>query len=115
MGIAASQEAQNQTDSAAAAYQRVISAFPGSGSVAPAEFALGRIAERQNKLTEAMSHYENVARASLGGTLREEAMMHASDLKAKIDAAAPKPAAKPQAELAPKAAVPSPTQPAAKP
>jgi predicted negative regulator of RcsB-dependent stress response len=115
LGIAASLEAQNQTDSAAAAYQRVISAFPGSGSVAPAEFALGRIAERQNKLTEAMSHYENVARASLGGTLREEAMMHASDLKAKIDAAAPKPAAKPQAEFTPKAVVPSPTQPAAKP
>jgi predicted negative regulator of RcsB-dependent stress response len=115
LGIAASLEAQNQTDPAAAAYQRVISIFPSSSSVAPAEFALGRIAERQNKLTEAMSHYESVVRASLGGSLRDQAMMHASEVKAKIDAAAPKPAAKPQAEMAPKPVVPTPSQPASKP
>lgn len=115
LGIAASLDAQSQTDPAAAAYQRVISVFPSSASVAPAEFALGRIAERQNKLTEAMSHYEKVARTSLGGSLRDEAMMRASDLKVKIDAAAPKPVAKSPVEAAPKPLVPPPAQPASKP
>jgi len=119
LGFAASLEAQNQTDMAAAAYQRVLSVFPTSSSVAPAEYALGRIAEQQNKLTEAMGHYQKVVQVSLGGSLREEAMMHASSVKIKMDAAAPKaapaassaPAAKPAA--APGAAPV--TQPAAKP
>lgn len=115
LGIAASLEAQNQIDPAAAAYQRVVSAFPGSSSLASAEFALGRIAERQNKLTDAMGHYENVVRASLGGSLRQEAMMHAADVKARIDAAAPKPTAKPQPEVAPKVSVSSQPLPAVKP
>ena len=107
LGIAACLEAQKQTDAAAAAYQRVVSVFPTSASLAPAECALGRLAEQQGKLNEAMGHYENVVRASLGGSLREEAMMHASDLKARLAAAAPKPA--PAAGAAPAA------QPAAKP
>lgn len=100
LGIAACLESQNQMDAAMAAYQRVISAFPGSGSVAQAEFALARQAEKQNKLTEAVSHYENVVRASLGGSLREEAMMHAAELKAKVEAAAPKAAVAPSAQPA---------------
>jgi tetratricopeptide (TPR) repeat protein len=127
LGIAASLEAQNQTDTAAAAYQRVLSLFPTSLSVAPAEYALGRIAESQNKLSEAMGHYQRVVQVSMGGSLREEAMMHASDVKARMDAAAAKPvsaansapaakpAIKPQVEAAPKPAVPTRPQPAAKP
>jgi hypothetical protein len=51
----------------------------------------------------------------MGGSLRDQAMMHASEVKAKIDAAAPKPAPKAQAEVAPKAVVPTPAQPASKP
>ncbi len=117
LGIAACLEAQNQTAAAAAAYQRVVSVFPTSASVAPAEYALGRLAEQQNKLSEAMSHYQNVARASLGGSLREEAMIHASDLKARMDAAAPKtaPAASSAPAAKPVTAPVAAPQPAAKP
>jgi predicted negative regulator of RcsB-dependent stress response len=93
LGIATCLESQNKLDEAAAAYQRVISVFNDSPCVQPAEFALGRIAEQQNKLTEAVSHYESVARSGLGGSLAQEAAMRASDLKAKIAATAPKPAA----------------------
>ncbi len=93
LGVAASLEAQNKLDLAAAAYQKVASGFAGSSSVLPAEFALGRIAEQQNKLSEAMSHYDNAARASLGGTLAQEAAQRAYELKNKLAATAPKPAA----------------------
>jgi len=111
LGIGACQEAQNQTDAAVATYQRVLSVFPTSTSVAPAEYSLGRIAEQQNKLSEAMGHYEKVMQVSLGGSLREEAMIHASSVKAKMDAAAPK--AAPAATSAP--AAKSATAPVAKP
>lgn len=121
LGIAACLEAQNQLDPAAAAYQRVLSVFPTSASVPSAEYALGRIAEQENKLSEAVSHYQNAVRASLGGSLRDEAMMRASDLKAKLDAAAtaPKPMTVPGSTPAAKpvtmpSAAPAP-QPAAKP
>ena len=86
------------------AYQRVTSVFAGSSSVVPAEFALGRIAEQQNKLTEAASHYENAARSALGGSLAQEAAQRAFEVKAKIAAAAPKPAAASQPAVAPKPA-----------
>jgi len=78
--------------------------------VLPAEFALGRIAEQQNKLTEAVSHFEKVARAALGGSLAQEAAMRESEIKTKIAAAAPKPAMTP----IPAAAAPKPVAPAAK-
>ena len=104
LGVAASLESQNKLDLAMAAYQRVTSVFAGSSSVVPAEFALGRIAEQQNKLTEAASHYENAARSALGGSLAQEAAQRAFEVKAKIAAAAPKPAAASQPAVAPKPA-----------
>ena len=111
LGVAASLEAQNKTDVAVSAYQRVISLFAGTGSVPEAEFALGRIAEQQNKLTEAETHYENAARAAMGGSLAQEAAVRASQLKTKLAAAAPKPAAAPAVTPKPAAA---PVTPAAK-
>jgi len=92
LGVAASLEAQNQLAPAAAAYQRLLATYPDSSSALAAEFALGRIAEQQNKLPEAASHYESVARASLAGSLAQEAAQRAFEIKSKI-AAAPKPAA----------------------
>jgi len=119
LGVAASLEAQNQTSLAEAAYRKVISAFPNSASAAPADFALGEMAEQQNRLNEAMSDYENAARASLGGSLRDEAMIRGMDVKARMEAASPKPAAKSLLEVAPKSGVatnPAVTpKPAAKP
>lgn len=104
LGLATCLESQNKLDAAVAAYQKVISVYPGSSSVPPAEFALGRIAQQQNKLTEAISHFENVARSPLAGSLAQEAAMHAGELKQKIAATVPKPAATMPA-VAPKPAV----------
>ena len=95
LGIAASLEAQNKLDQAAAAYQRVVSAFPDSPLLPTADLALGRIAEQQNKLTEALNHYEDAARSPMGGSIANEAMVRAAEVKAKTAATAPKPAASP--------------------
>jgi predicted negative regulator of RcsB-dependent stress response len=89
-GIAASLEAQNNLDGAQMAYQRVISMFPDATCVPAAKFALGRIAEQQNKMTEAMSHYQEVLRLPMAGSVGQEAMLRASELSAKMAAAAPK-------------------------
>jgi TolA-binding protein len=102
LGIGSSLDAQNKADLAASAYQRTISLFPGSSSIAPAEFALGALAEKQNKLPEAISHFENAGRASAGGSLAQQAMMRASELRAKVAAAAPKPTLQPQLQTLPK-------------
>jgi predicted negative regulator of RcsB-dependent stress response len=105
LGVAASLEAQNKLDAAAAAYQKVTISYASTSCVLPAEFALGRIAEQQNKLTEAMNHYENAARAPLGGTLAQEASQRAFEIKNKL-AAAPKAAVTPSAPPQPAAFTP---------
>jgi TolA-binding protein len=115
LGYAASLDAQNQTEPAAAAYGRVLSVFPSSPCVLQAEFALGRIAEQQNNPTEAMNHYEKVRREAAGTSLQQEAMIREASVKARMEAAAPKPAGPPQLEAAPKPAVQPPAPPAAKP
>lgn len=113
LGVAASLEAQNKTDQAFAAYQRVVSGFQNSPCIGQAEYALGRICEQQNKLTDAMNHYENATRESLSGSLRNEAMLHASELQARIAATAPKPATTLKPAVTPTPAPAS--QPATKP
>lgn len=104
LGLAASLEAQNKLDQAAAAYQRVVSVYPGSDCVQPAEFAMGRIAEAQNKLSVAITHYENVASIGGGSSLVREAAVREAEIKAKMAAAAPKPAAVTAPAVAPKPA-----------
>lgn len=98
LGLAASLEAQNKPDqlaAAAAAYQRVVSAYSTMPAcVQMADLALGRIAEQQNKFADAAKHYDAAARAVPGGSLYQEAMIRASELQPKL-AAAPKAAAKP--------------------
>jgi TolA-binding protein len=105
LGVAACLEAQNKPE-AASAYQKITTLYAGSTSVPPAEFALGRIAEQQNKLSEAVSHYENVARAGSGGSMAQEAGMRAVELKTKL-AAATKPAAVSSPIIAPKPVAPA--------
>ena len=107
--MGASLEAQGKTDLAVAAYQKVVSGYPGTPSALPAYFGLGRIAEAQGKLTEALNNYEDAARSgAAGGTLAQMALQNAQEVKAKIDAA-------PHATMAPTAAptlVPTLTVPA---
>jgi len=110
LGIAASLEAQNKLDLAAAAYHRVVTAYPDSGCVPMADLAQGRIAEQQNKLTEALNHYEDAARSPLGGSIAQEAMIRATELKAKMPATAAKPAASPAPAFMPTSIPPSATK-----
>ena len=54
----------------------------------PAYCALGRIAEAQGKLNEALNNYEDAARTgAAGGTLAQAAYQSAMVIKARIDAA----------------------------
>jgi TolA-binding protein len=115
VGMATCLESQNKADLAAAAYQRVISLFPGSVADAQAELALGRITEQQGKYSEAENHFEAAARGAAGSTIAQEAMLHAADLKVKVSAAAGA-APKPGAANSPAAFTPtSIVQPAVKP
>ncbi len=93
LGIGASLEAQGKTDQAATAYQRVISAYPGTPSDLPAYCGLGRIAEAQGKLNEALNDYGDAVRVGgQGNSMAQSAYLSGQAIKAKINAA-PKPAA----------------------
>ncbi|HTB85860.1 MAG TPA: tetratricopeptide repeat protein [Candidatus Sulfotelmatobacter sp.] len=92
MGVAASLEAQNKLDDAATAYQKVSTTYANQGAALPALCALGRIAEEQGHLTEALGNYQAAAHAGqAGGSLAQQAQIAVVELQAKI--AAQKPAA----------------------
>lgn len=85
LGVAASLEAQGKNDLAGVAYQKTASTYSTTPSALPAFCALGRLAEQAGKLNEALGHYENAARAGqAGGSLAQEAAMHAAEIKAKL-------------------------------
>jgi len=95
LGVASSLLAQNKLDAAGAAFQRVISLYASSTCVGEADLGLAEIAVQQKKYSEAASDFEQAARASMGTSLAQEAMMREADLKTKIAAAAPKAEAQP--------------------
>lgn len=87
LGVAASLEAQGKNDLAGVAYQKTASTYSTTPSALPALCALGRLAEQAGKLNEALGNYENAARAGqAGGSLAQEAAMHAAEIKAKLAA-----------------------------
>ena len=92
LGVASSLEAQGKLDDAATAYRKVTSQYADSASAVVAKFALGRIAEQQNKFTEAMSIYQEIAHNNLAGSMASEAALRALEIKSKLPAA-PAPAA----------------------
>jgi hypothetical protein len=66
----------------------VVSSYPGTPSVLPAYCGLGRIAEAQGKLSEALNNYEDAVRSGgAGGSLVQAAYQSAMQIKAKLDAA----------------------------
>ena len=87
LGVASSLEAQGKLDDAATAYRKVTSQYADSASAVVAKFALGRIAEQQNKFTEAMSIYQEIARNNLAGSMASEAALRAMEIKSKLPAA----------------------------
>ena len=93
LGMATCLDAQGKTEEAARAYKELFERYP-NGNVAPqARFSLARIYESQGKLEQARSLYEEVARAET--TIGNEAGMRLEELKTKLAAAPPPPAAFP--------------------
>jgi TolA-binding protein len=84
LGVAASLDAQGETDLASSAYQRVISRFSDPNAVSIAKFALAQIDERQGKLAAAENLYEEVAHNNPNGSLGSEARQRAMGLKTKL-------------------------------
>ena len=85
LGVAASLEALGKLDSAASAYQRVLSGFSSDlVAVNAAKFALARIDGRLGKITDALNFYESIARNSPGGPLAQEAAVRAMELRTKL-------------------------------
>jgi TolA-binding protein len=84
LGVAASLDAQEKTDLASSAYQRVVSRFSDPNAVSAAKFALAQIGERQGKLAVAENLYEEVAHSNPNGSLGSEAAMRAMELKTKL-------------------------------
>ncbi len=81
-GVAASLEAQNQLEAAAAAYRTVFTSYPNAPEAISAKFALARILQSQNKAAEASSYYAEVAHTQLAGSLAQEAAERLSELSA---------------------------------
>ena len=70
-------------DLAAAAYQRVMKNNSDALTANSAKFAMAQIDERQNKLTEALNLYEEIARSDPNDSLGSEAGMRIMELKTK--------------------------------
>jgi predicted negative regulator of RcsB-dependent stress response len=89
LGVAASLDAQGQTDSAAGVYQRVITSYSDVIVASYAKYRLAQIDERLGKWTEALNLYEDVARSNPGSQLGSEAGLRAMELKMKPSSASP--------------------------
>jgi TolA-binding protein len=89
LGVAASLEAQGQTNPATEAYQRIINGFSDPNTVTAAKFALAKIDEQQGKLTEAERFYLDVARNNPNSPIGAEAAFREFNLKTKSPTAVP--------------------------
>lgn len=95
LGVAASLDALAKPEEAARAYKELIDRHPGEIVVPQAKFALARIYESQNKLNEARSLYEDIAHAQGYSSLGNEAGIKVEELRSKLPATLPAPAAAP--------------------
>ncbi len=89
LGVATSLDAQGKMELAAGAYQRVINTSSDVMAANSAKFALAQIDERQNKLTDALNLYEDIAHNDPNSTLGSEAALRAMELKTKLPSAQP--------------------------
>jgi predicted negative regulator of RcsB-dependent stress response len=108
LGVATSLEMQGKAS--AIAYKGIVDNYTDPGVVAAAKFALGRIAEAQGKLQDALELCQQAAQVNPGSTLGYEAGMHIVDLKNRM--AASPPVAAPAATSAPAPFTLTPTTPA---
>ena len=93
LGVATSLDVQGKP--AATEFQAVVNNYSDPAVLSAAKFALGRIAEAQGKLNEALALFEAAARVNPSSTLGYEAGMHVLQLRDKISASTPAPAPAP--------------------
>jgi predicted negative regulator of RcsB-dependent stress response len=86
LGVAASLDAQGESDLAVGAYQQAIGSSDGM-TASIAKLATARIYESQGKLNEALTLYADVARANPNGALGSEAAVRAMELKSRSPSA----------------------------
>ena len=96
LGVAASLEALGKSDSAASAYQQVLSGFSSDiVAVNTAKFALARIDGRLGKVADALNFYESIVRNNPGSPIAQEAALRAMELRTKTTPATAAEAEKP--------------------
>ena len=93
LGVATCLDVQGKP--AATEFRAVVNNYSDPGIVGAAKFALGRFAEAQGKLSEAVGLFEDAARLNPSSTLGYEAGMHVLDLRDKISTTTPAPAPAP--------------------
>ena len=93
LGVASSLDAQGKADLAVGAYQKVVSNVSDAAVVSAAKFGQARIEETQGRINDALVLYQDVARAEPSSSLGSEAAMRLMELRSKLPAAAPAPAA----------------------
>jgi TolA-binding protein len=92
LGVAASLEAQGQTEAALQAYQELIRRLPHDVATPQAKFALARLYEAQGRGDDARELYEELARTQAQSSLGNEAVFRLQELRAKQPVAAATPA-----------------------
>ena len=93
LGLAASIDAQGKADLAVGAYQKVISGSSDVTIVSDAKFGMARIKESKGQINDALALYVEVANANGNTSLGSEAAMRTMELRSKLPAPAPTPAA----------------------
>jgi len=89
LGVGTSLDAQGKIELAADAYQRAIRNPSDVLAANSAKYALAQIDERQNKFSDALNLYEEVARNNPNSSLGSEAGLRAMELKMKQPSASP--------------------------
>ena len=93
LGVASSLDAQGKTDLAVGAYQKVVGNVSDAAVASAAKFGQARIEEAQGRVNDALVLYQDVARAEPSSSLGSEAAMRLMELRSKLPAATPAPAA----------------------
>ncbi|HXF11377.1 MAG TPA: hypothetical protein VN625_11380, partial [Desulfuromonadaceae bacterium] len=89
LGIAASLDAQGKADLAMGRYQSLMNGSTDPITAAIAKLSLARLDEQKGKYTEAMTYYQEVARANQNSSLGNDAVWHLMQLRNKIPATPP--------------------------
>lgn len=99
LGLATSLDVQGKPSGSE--FQAVVNNYSDPALVSAAKFALGRLAEGQGKLNEALGLFQDAAQVNPGSTLGYEAGLHVLQIREKLAATAPAATSSPTSAPAP--------------